>query len=142
MSTTIHPDRLAGEWDTTEASTPGVLDLLIELEVRQDDWADDLVDALELEARRQVLRARCPADQRDIAACLRAGVGSGRGDKTEKNAIREIRAAVHSDGPRQRELITVGDTPPTPRPPTRRGRPKGSRTRRRATEGGEQGDLL
>ena len=124
MSTTIHPDRLAGEWDTTEASTPGVLNLLIELEVRQDDWADDLVDALELAARRQVLRARCPADLRDLLECMRVGVATGRGARTEKNAVKTIRQFIAAGGPAQRELFPYAAQPATPRPPTRRGRPR------------------
>ncbi len=124
----IRPDGMRGGWDSIGVSTPGVLDMLLEFESRHDDWADDLVNAIEAENRRQVLKDRCPPGQRDIVACLRAGQTTGRGARTEKNAIREIRAAVRSLGPRQREMFDVGDVPPTPRPPTRRGRTK-SKTR-------------
>lgn len=126
-----------------EPATTGVVDLLIEDEDRTHEWADDLVAALELIVRRQVLRARCPADLRDMLECMRAGETTGRGARTEKNAIREIRAAVRLGRPRQLEMLRFDPMDPTPRPPSAAGRPRGSKTRRvERPQVGGQGVLI
>ena len=141
----IHPDGMEGGWGGVEVkASPGVMDEILLLDEIDDGWADELVAAIELEARRQVLRDRCPPALRDIVACLRAGTTSGRSPKTEHNAIREIRAAIRGAGPRQREMFsTAGTDDPQPRTPTPAGRPRlGKPARVLETETDGQGVLL
>ncbi len=153
MRTTIlHPDAMDGWWDAAGAATPGILDELIEIEERvereTDAYADVLIAAAQLQARRQLLSTRCPHHLRDMLSCLRTGRPTGRGARTDQNTIREIRAAVRAGNPQQREmfLFDAGGVGARPRPPTRRGRPKKSDTRekvattRKSEE--EQGVLL
>ena len=114
-----------------DVPVPSILDVLIASDEQELGWADELWAAAELEARRQVLWARCPADLQDIIVCLRTGAPTGRGQRTHKNVVREVRAAVRAPRPKQREMFAPNDqsAEPTPRSPTRRGRPKGSQTR-------------
>ena len=129
--------RRAGRRDRRAALlAPDFLPAPPEMNHETETWVEVLWDAIQKQNRRQVLLACCPPKLLDLAACLQAGIPTGRGQKTEKNALREIRAAARASAPRQRPLFLVSYPTPTPRPPTKRGRPKGSKTRRTVEEQG------
>lgn len=109
---------------TPDGVTPSIVDLLQDIEDRQEDWADELLAAVELQARRQVARARCPIDLLDILDLRLAGQKTGRGAKTEQAALAAIADAVRSGGPRQGRLALDLGPAGSSRPPTKRGRPR------------------
>ena len=154
-TTIIHVDGLEGGWERLGAAQAGWVD-----EACDDDDVDDgpltpieagMAGWMEEERERgeqlEHIRARCPArlrhgldaiigalDMEDAAGRL------GRSGKRIEQLLTEIIDAVRSGEPVQTELFPGGGDG-GPLPPTRRGRPRGSRTRRE-TDADGQGGLL
>jgi hypothetical protein len=123
----LHPDTMPGGWESVEdGAHPSVEDELVALEDREDEWADELTDAVEHRARQQVARgAAAQIGAEDIYDSVAAGIPSGRCTRTEHEMVTRIRAAIRDGGPHQPRLplsLSAG-----PRPRSRRGRPRGPR---------------
>lgn len=124
----VHPDGLPGGWESVvDGAHPSVLDEIIEREAREDAWADELTGAIEFDDRRRCARgAALRIGVLDLYDLLAAGEVTGRCERTERDVAARIRRALAEGGPWQGHLPLP--MPATrPRPPSRRGRPRGTK---------------
>lgn len=127
------PEERNGNLTPWIITAPGIDDLIIQ---REDLWVTTLWAALENQTRKQVLISKCPQTDLDIIRCLVAQTKSGRCRKTEVEAVarvaESIRAQAKTPGPRAvtRDIHKLLTQRPEPLAPSRRGRPKGSKTKK------------
>ncbi|MHB8258431.1 MAG: hypothetical protein ACYDHY_14915 [Acidiferrobacterales bacterium] len=127
------PERSAGidAWGNT---LPGIDEQIIRLDESEATWVDELWNAAEHQTQIQIALVRCPSKDRGLIRCMMSGIPSGRDAKTEKKAVRRVRAAIRGTTCRPRTLsIDIAgllSEPAQALEHSRRGRPKGSKNKK------------